>query len=33
LARTELTPEEAQATALGEYKYGFHDDLVPFFQT
>ncbi|HEX5249811.1 MAG TPA: hypothetical protein VFW14_09115, partial [Gaiellales bacterium] len=33
MARTELTPEEAQATALGEYKYGFHDDLVPFFQT
>jgi Fe-S cluster assembly protein SufB len=33
LAKTELTPKEAQATALGEYKYGFHDDLVPFFQT
>src|SRR6478672_8619104 len=31
--RTELTPEETQATQIGEYKYGFHDDFTPVFQT
>ena len=29
MARTELTPQEAQATALGDYKFGFHDDFEP----
>jgi hypothetical protein len=24
---TRLTPEEQQATAIGEYRYGFHDDF------
>ena len=33
MAKTELTREEAQATAIGEYKFGFHDDMVPFFRT
>ena len=27
MAKTDLTPEEAQATALGDYKFGFHDDV------
>ena len=25
--RTELTPEEVEATQIGEYKYGFHDEV------
>ena len=33
MAKTELTPEEAEATALGEYKFGFHDDFEPVFRT
>jgi Fe-S cluster assembly protein SufB len=33
VAKTDLTPEEAQATALGEYKFGFHDDFEPIFRT
>ena len=33
LAKTELTPKEAEATALGEYKFGFHDDFEPVFRT
>ena len=32
VATTELTREEAQATAIGEYKFGFHDDMVPVFK-
>ena len=31
--RTELTADEKAAVAIGEYKYGFHDELTPFFQT
>ena len=33
MAKTELTPKEAEATALGEYKFGFHDDFEPVFRT
>ncbi len=33
MAETRLTPEEQQATAIGEYKYGFHDDVTPVFRT
>jgi Fe-S cluster assembly protein SufB len=33
LAKTELTPQETEATAIGDYKFGFHDDMVPFFRT
>jgi Fe-S cluster assembly protein SufB len=31
--RTELTADEKAAVAIGEYKYGFHDEFTPFFQT
>src|SRR4029079_12476164 len=31
--RTELTADEKAAVAIGEYKYGFHDEVTPFFQT
>jgi len=31
--RTQLTPDEAQATAIGDYKYGFHDDHKPVFKS
>ena len=27
MADTELTQEERDAVAIGEYKYGFHDDV------
>jgi Fe-S cluster assembly protein SufB len=33
VAKTDLTPEEAQATALGDYKFGFHDDVESVFRT
>ena len=33
MAKTDLTPEETQATALGDYKFGFHDDVTSFFRT
>jgi Fe-S cluster assembly protein SufB len=31
--RTQLTDAEREATAIGEYKYGFHDDFEPVFRT
>jgi Fe-S cluster assembly protein SufB len=31
--RTQLTPAEAEATAIGEYKWGFHDEDRPFFKS
>ena len=33
MADTELTPEEIEATAIGEYKYGFHDEVTSVFRT
>ncbi len=34
MADTELTPKERDAVAIGEYKYGFHDDVTqPFFKS
>jgi Fe-S cluster assembly protein SufB len=33
VARTELTPDEARATAIGEYRYGFHDEVTSVFRT
>ncbi len=33
MAETQLTPEEQRAVAIGEYRYGFHDELVPVFRT
>jgi Fe-S cluster assembly protein SufB len=32
-ARTQLTPEEEQAVAIGEYKWGFHDEHAPIFKS
>ena len=29
----ELTREEQEAVAIGDYKYGFHDDIEAVFQT
>ncbi len=33
MAKTELTPQETQATEIGDYKFGFHDDFEPIFRT
>jgi Fe-S cluster assembly protein SufB len=33
MAETELTQQEREAVAIGEYKYGFHDDIKAVFQT
>jgi Fe-S cluster assembly protein SufB len=33
MADTELTQQERDAVAIGEYKYGFHDDIEAVFQT
>src|SRR5437588_2188050 len=33
VSETELTPAEAQATAIGEYRYGFHDEVTSVFRT
>ena len=33
MADTKLTPEEVEATSIGEYKYGFHDEVTSVFRT
>jgi Fe-S cluster assembly protein SufB len=33
MSDTELTQQEREAVAIGEYKYGFHDDIEAVFQT
>jgi Fe-S cluster assembly protein SufB len=33
MADTKLTPEEIEATQIGEYKYGFHDEVTSVFRT
>ncbi len=33
MAETRLTDAEREATAIGEYKFGFHDDFEPIFRT
>ena len=33
MADTELTQEEREAVAIGDYKYGFHDDIEAVFRT
>ncbi len=33
MADTKLTPEEVEATEIGEYKYGFHDEVTSVFRT
>jgi Fe-S cluster assembly protein SufB len=33
MSETELTQQEREAVAIGEYKYGFHDDIAAVFQT
>jgi Fe-S cluster assembly protein SufB len=33
MAETQLTPEEQRAVAIGEYRYGFHDEHVPVFKS
>jgi Fe-S cluster assembly protein SufB len=33
MAATRLSQQELAATNVGEYKYGFHDDVTPVFRT
>ena len=33
MSETELTPEEREAVAIGDYKYGFHDEVTSVFPT
>ncbi len=33
MSETKLTPEEVEATSIGEYKYGFHDEVTSVFRT
>src|SRR6478735_4422234 len=33
MAATRLSPQELEATSVGEYKYGFHDEVASVFRT
>ena len=33
MSDTELTREESEAVAIGDYKYGFHDEVTSVFAT